>query len=154
MPPNIPEWRKQQLNTRSSDEAAGKIKEAAKWWWGDNPKDIATQAVQDYLLFGAARKGLKLVKKGGELAWNSKAVKDLINKSNQHGDEIVNRVQSKWDNLFPQTVPDATVTITKKTKPLKKKTQKPKPKYDKGKKNKRIQPTPTGKKGRERRMYN
>ena len=120
MPPNIPEWRKQQLNTRSSDEAAGKIKEAAKWWWGDNPKDIATQAVQDYLLFGAARKGYKLGKKGLE----SKVVQDLIKKSNQHGDEIVNRVQSEWDNLFPQTVPATTVTITKKTK---KKTKAPKP---------------------------
>ena len=101
MPPDIPEWRKKQLNTRSSNEAAGKIKEAAKWWWGDNPKDIATQALQDYIAFGVVRKGLKLGKKGLE----SKAVQDLIKKSNQQGDEIVKMVQSKWSKTFPSVKP-------------------------------------------------
>jgi len=103
----------------------GRATEAVKFWWGDNPKDIATEMVKDALLFGTARKVYKVGKKGLS---ESKTVQDLIKKSNQHGDAIIKTVQSKWNNQFPQTVPDTTVTITKKTKkttPVKKKTPTP-----------------------------
>ena len=29
----------------------GRATEAVKFWWGDNPKDIATEMVKDALLF-------------------------------------------------------------------------------------------------------
>ena len=99
----------------------GRATKAVKFWWGDNPKDIATEMIKDALLFGTARKVYKVGKKGLS---ESKTVQDLIKKSNQHGDEIIKTVQSKWNNQFNKTVPDTTVTITKKTK---KKTQAPKP---------------------------
>ncbi len=139
------------------------LEKFADFWWGipsDPPLEIATEMGKDALVVGT---GIKLVNKVGKPlakgAWNSKVVQDLIKASNEQGDKIVKMVQSKAQRLglLPQTVPDATVTITKKTKkttPVKKKTKTPKPQRNKGKQSKRIQPTPTGKKGRERRMYN
>ena len=104
----------------------GRATKAVKFWWGDNPKDIATEMIKDALLFGTARKVYKVGKKGLS---ESKVVQDIMKKSNQHGDAIIKTVQSKW-NQFNKTVPDETVTITKKTKkppPVKKKTKTPKP---------------------------
>ena len=138
MPPNIPEWRKQQLNTRSSNEALRNVHKAvgnpnlpgwqfADFWWGvkegANPVDVATEMAKDLVIGGVYLKGKKAIGKLSE----KEVFKNIRKASSEYADDVIGRVQNKFSNLHGQTVPDATVIITKKTKSQKKKTQAPKP---------------------------
>jgi len=68
---------------RKSVEAVGKVNraplDAAKWWYGSNPKQIAENSVYSVLPIGRAAKGA--IKGGRALMRNPKVVNELIEKT-------------------------------------------------------------------------